>query len=327
MIDKFDGEFAFLSNFYEVDPPISIRYNIIDSNGVGTLTANTTEVLYQAGKSKNPSSYEGLTAGQAKRRGREEPMTEKEKVAWDSYKKRNLMKRLLRLKFDKDHPELQKKLLLTGDQELVEGNNWKDVYWGVYDGYGENNLGILLMDVRRNLRSHPENLNPEVSEWWKNYNLNLVNEIYKINPPDFETWFKENFEVSKKPRIYLSGPMTIDVKNFDDHFQKAEDYFTKLGWDVVNPAKDKSVDFPEDIRWTTEAWKEYIKRDIELVYGCDAICLLKGWEESKGAMIELITAYKCNLFVSFELEEDSYSVPKKINKVSTNIILDKGEDL
>lgn len=48
---------------------------------------------------------------------------------------------------------LKKKLLDTGDAYLVEGNWWKDRYWGVYRGVGENRLGEILMRVRDELRN------------------------------------------------------------------------------------------------------------------------------------------------------------------------------
>ena len=31
---------------------------------------------------------------------------------------------------------------------IVEGNTWGDVFWGVCNGIGENHLGNILMDVR-----------------------------------------------------------------------------------------------------------------------------------------------------------------------------------
>jgi predicted NAD-dependent protein-ADP-ribosyltransferase YbiA (DUF1768 family) len=43
-------------------------------------------------------------------------------------------------------------LLETGDAELVEGNWWDDTFWGVCNGVGQNNLGKILMDTRRELR-------------------------------------------------------------------------------------------------------------------------------------------------------------------------------
>lgn len=153
MIDSFEGEYEFLSNFYVVDPPLHICYNGIDSIGKGELTANTSEVLYQAGKSKNPSTYIGLTAYASKKQGRKENMTSQETKDWNGYKKLMLMKRILHLKFDSNHPELQEKLLQTGDEEIIEGNYWHDVYWGVCEGVGENHLGKLLMEIREELKN------------------------------------------------------------------------------------------------------------------------------------------------------------------------------
>ena len=45
-------------------------------------------------------------------------------------------------------PLLQSLLETTGDEELIEGNHWGDVFWGVCKGVGENHLGKILMKVR-----------------------------------------------------------------------------------------------------------------------------------------------------------------------------------
>ncbi len=39
-------------------------------------------------------------------------------------------------------------LKLTGDAKIVEVNLWKDTFWGVFNGKGENHLGKILMKVR-----------------------------------------------------------------------------------------------------------------------------------------------------------------------------------
>ena len=52
---------------------------------------------------------------------------------------------------NKSTSNLGYKLIYTGDAELIEGNNWKDKYWGVYNGIGENHLGKILMKVRSEL--------------------------------------------------------------------------------------------------------------------------------------------------------------------------------
>jgi ribA/ribD-fused uncharacterized protein len=58
-----------------------------------------------------------------------------------------IMREIVWNKFEQNH-DLAKKLLNTGDAELVEGNTWHDYHWGVCNGQGQNQLGIILMEVR-----------------------------------------------------------------------------------------------------------------------------------------------------------------------------------
>lgn len=151
MIDKFDGEFSFLSNFYVFDPPITVTLNALNATGNATLTVNSTEAAFQAGKSKEPLKYQNMSPREAKKAGKHEKMSKLEREQWDNYKKLILMKQLLKLKFDKNHSDLQQKLLATYPEELIEGNYWHDTYWGVCEGVGENHLGQLLMEIRNEL--------------------------------------------------------------------------------------------------------------------------------------------------------------------------------
>ncbi|KKU77091.1 MAG: hypothetical protein UY12_C0023G0005 [Parcubacteria group bacterium GW2011_GWA2_47_8b] len=69
---------------------------------------------------------------------------------WDSIKL-DIMKQILRAKVDQ-HPYVKKKLLETGDKELVE-DSWRDAYWGWGPNKdGENHLGKLWMEVRAELK-------------------------------------------------------------------------------------------------------------------------------------------------------------------------------
>lgn len=43
-------------------------------------------------------------------------------------------------------------LLSTDDMPLAENNWWRDQTWGVYNGYGKNYLGKILMEVRAIIR-------------------------------------------------------------------------------------------------------------------------------------------------------------------------------
>jgi N-glycosidase YbiA len=66
---------------------------------------------------------------------------------WD---KLESMKYWLELKFA--IPSLRELLLATGDAELIEGNTWGDRYWGICGNVGQNNLGKLLMEIRKNIK-------------------------------------------------------------------------------------------------------------------------------------------------------------------------------
>lgn len=137
MIDRFDGEYSFLSNF-ELSP--------FTVNGV---VFPTMEHYFQAMKATNQEDLleitKAPTPGKAKRLGR------KVKIRSDwEYIKKDIMLEGLRKKFA--IPELKQKLLDTGDAYLEEGNTWGDCYWGVCNGTGENNLGKLLMRVREEIR-------------------------------------------------------------------------------------------------------------------------------------------------------------------------------
>lgn len=65
--------------------------------------------------------------------------------------KLDIMEQLLEQKFSSLNPQLRAKLIATKDIELVEVNNWRDFYWGVCNGIGENHLGKLLMKIRSDI--------------------------------------------------------------------------------------------------------------------------------------------------------------------------------
>ncbi len=46
------------------------------------------------------------------------------------------------------HHDLRRRLVATDGRELIEGNWWKDTYWGVCNGIGENHHGKGLMKIR-----------------------------------------------------------------------------------------------------------------------------------------------------------------------------------
>ena len=140
MINKFDGEYVFLSNFF---PCVII--------GEDEIIYPSVEHYFQAQKTndlkKRQKIAKAKTPGKAKRMGRRVDL----RPDWENVKDK-VMLFAVRQKF-KD-PVLATLLLNTGDEELIEGNYWGDTYWGVdIDKGGENHLGKILMQVRIEL--HP----------------------------------------------------------------------------------------------------------------------------------------------------------------------------
>lgn len=137
IIDEFENEHAFLSNFHPA-PLIFDDIHYLNS-----------EAAYQAQKCPDRAAeFAALEPMESKRLGRKVTMRED----WDIVKQ-PIMLRIVRAKFQQN-PALAEKLLATEDATLIEGNYWKDVYWGVCDGVGENHLGKILMQVRKELREN-----------------------------------------------------------------------------------------------------------------------------------------------------------------------------
>src|SRR5437879_1136125 len=108
-IDRFQGPHRFLSNFY----PCVIS--------LGGETYNSIEHAYQAAKTNNQEHRRLIRLCQkpdeAKRLGRRVEL----RANWNE-DRIGVMRDLLRQKFS--DPELKRSLLLTGNQELIEGNEW-----------------------------------------------------------------------------------------------------------------------------------------------------------------------------------------------------------
>lgn len=139
MINSFDGEFAFLSNFF----PSPITFD--------GITFPTVENWFQAWKTEVPVEFRAIataeTPGRAKRLGRKCMLRED----WEEVKEQ-VMEDGLRLKFA--DPELRKMLIATHPHELVEGTTWHDNEWGncscerCRNIPGKNKLGKILMKLR-----------------------------------------------------------------------------------------------------------------------------------------------------------------------------------
>lgn len=136
IIDRFTGEYYFLSNFYET----SVLYS--------DLLFENAEAAFQSAKCpERMGEFCHLKPSAAKRLGRRV----KRRSDWDEVKD-HVMYEVCKAKFTQNDG-LKHKLKDTGDAILIEGNTWGDRIWGVCNGVGENRLGRILMQIRDELGS------------------------------------------------------------------------------------------------------------------------------------------------------------------------------
>lgn len=137
-IGSFDGKYRFLSNFF----PCAFMWN-------GVIWTSV-EHAFQAMKTRDRRVQENIrllpTAYKAKLAGKRLKL----RSDWDQVRV-PYMQKFVDLKFAYDS-ELGRKLLATGDTELIEGNTWGDTFWGQCNGAGANQLGLCLMKRRDVLR-------------------------------------------------------------------------------------------------------------------------------------------------------------------------------
>jgi hypothetical protein len=95
-------------------------------------------------------------------------------------------------------------------------------------------------------------------------------------------------------KIYISGQITGYKNNNKESFANAEYRLKQKGYEVINPL-DVCALLP-----TNTIYTEYMRFDIRALTFCDSIYMLKGWEKSKGANIELTVAQAIGLKVLYE---------------------------
>jgi ribA/ribD-fused uncharacterized protein len=133
-ISGFFKEFRFLSNFWPAEV-------VLDGK-----TYPTVEHAYQAAKTLDPVEREEIRTASTPKRAKHLSYKIKAKRSNWVEKKIEIMRDLLRQKFS--HPELRQALDATKGFDLIETNTWNEIFWGICDGVGENNLGKLIMEIR-----------------------------------------------------------------------------------------------------------------------------------------------------------------------------------
>lgn len=139
MITSFKDEYRWLSNF----APVEVLFE--------SRSYPSVEHAYQAAKSTDSKwrrfCREEPNAGKVKKAARALELRED----WNAVKV-SVMQDLLEQKFRQEPYRSQ--LLETGLLYIIEGNTWRDYFWGVCleTGRGRNILGHLIMNIRGELR-------------------------------------------------------------------------------------------------------------------------------------------------------------------------------
>ena len=111
-----------------------------------------------------------------------------------------------------------------------------------------------------------------------------------------DDWLERNIQSDLKVRrAKTPGHGAIAHYNIDERkgaFLDAENRLRAMGFNPVNPFKNG---LPDEAHW-----REHMRADIRLLLDCEYIYMLKDWELSKGAKLELDVASSCGIKVLFE---------------------------
>lgn len=93
-------------------------------------------------------------------------------------------------------------------------------------------------------------------------------------------------------RVYISGKITgLPMDEWTESFDRGCEKVENMGMDPIDPTILQVYDL---------TYEEYMKLDLMLLETCDAIYMLKGWEDSPGANREHDRAKKLGLEIMYE---------------------------
>lgn len=118
---------------------------------------------------------------------------------------------------------------------------------------------------------------------------------------DYDTLYQRPYRrlervghASARQRVYVAGPMTGYPEMNFPAFHDAAARLRALGLEVFNPAELNLGDDP--------AWEDCMRADLRQMMHCNAICMLPGWEASRGATLEHHIATTLGFHVMFANE-------------------------
>ena len=102
-----------------------------------------------------------------------------------------------------------------------------------------------------------------------------------LEPEDINKLLKGEENSAKSKRIFISGPIS-GTDDYMGRFAEAEERLREDGYLPINPTV-----FSQHLLNGEFNWFEFMEITMALLKQCDNIYMLKGWENSRGACMEL----------------------------------------
>lgn len=135
------------------------------------------------------------------------------------------------------------------------------------------------------------------------------------------------------PRVYLCGPMTGYPEFNHQAFRAATGRLVNLGFNVISPVEMDDADGVDygNIEHDTESdeYRRFLLRDLVAILEAkvDAFVVLDGWEESKGAALEVTIARHLGIPVYAESTYEPVKAPSKYRPPTDESIAEEAQRL
>lgn len=114
-------------------------------------------------------------------------------------------------------------------------------------------------------------------------------------------------------KVYISGP--ISSKKFEEaklHFRRIAAELRRVGMIPVDPTLIEQSSSPEENDF--KGWDDFMREGIKLLMDCDAIYMLTGYQNSRGAKIEKYLAFQLDMPVYTEDNGDFITQKEILNE-------------
>jgi hypothetical protein len=106
-------------------------------------------------------------------------------------------------------------------------------------------------------------------------------------------------------RLYVAGPMTGLPEYNRPAFAEATARLNRVGHDAVNPGRREPV--------PGKSWQDYLRDGLTDLLHCEGVAVLPRWMESRGARLEVSTAWALSMPVrTVEVWAEDWTEPAPI---------------